>query len=416
MIAPAQKQQARQPEAARQRLAEAPARPRVLMVGPHRTKTLGGISTLIDEMLRSHLAADFDFLAIASHQDGLSKLGKFWLALVALARFARALVTWQPDLVYVHIGGNASLYRKIPFITLARWCGRTVLAHFHAGDFGPFFARQSWWGRKLIVRGIGQSNRLLTVSRELGNLLHQLLPEAEVSVVPNGVETALFAGRGESHPGAARSGGPFVRLLFAGTMGRLKGERDLIRAVQRVAGAHPELRLVLLGRGAETIAPLCREAGLWHAIDHLGPVPLSERAAFFKQSDMFVLPTYAEGMPMVVLEAMAAGLPVISTPVGGIPELIEDGIEGYLVAPGDVDALAERITRLLTDSVERRRMGARAQTRAAEFDWSVILDRLGRELHQAVDQRQPRPITAANPQPEAMAASSVARAKRAVKE
>src|SRR5262249_2365455 len=148
-----------------------------------------------------------------------------------------------PHLVYVHVGGNASLYRKIPFILLARLTGRRVLAHFHAGDFEPYFARQSWFGRRLILYGLGRSQRLIAVSNELGRLLTRLLPEAAVTVTPNGVKTSIFAGRHEGHA-------PFVRLLFVGAMGRLKGERDLIRALHRVAGATPQFRLAMLGRGA----------------------------------------------------------------------------------------------------------------------------------------------------------------------
>ena len=376
MIAPALEKQAREWETK-----AATARPRVLLVGPHRTKTLGGISTLIDHILNSPLATEFDFREIASHTDEYGKFGKLWIALRALLSFALTLLRWQPHLVYIHIGGNASMYRKIPFITLARWMNCPVVSHFHAGDFEPFFARQNKLGRWLIVRGIGQSTRLITMSKQLGNRLHSLLPEAKVTVVPNGVETSIFANKPP-----ARTSDPFVHILFAGTMGRLKGERDLIAALRRVPEVTSRIRLVLLGRCAETIEPLCRESGLWPIIDQFGPVPLDERAAFFKWADLFVLPTYAEGMPMVVLEAMAAGLPVISTPVGGIPELIDNGVEGFLVEPGDVNALADRITRLVEDRTERQRMGARGQAKACDFDLNSVLQRLGSELSAALDQ------------------------------
>ncbi len=411
MIAPALEQQVQRLETNAPEPQETTRRPRVLMVGPHRTKTLGGISTLIDEILKSSLAAQFDFREIASHTDEYGKFGKFWLAARALLQFALALLRWQPEVVYIHVGGNASMYRKIPFITLARLVGCPVISHFHAGDFEPFFARQSRFGRWLIVRGIGQSTRLITVSKQLGQLLKDLLSEAKVAVVPNGVETKNFAAAAKT-----RSADSFVRVLFAGTMGRLKGERDLIEALKRVPDVSSRVRLVMLGRCAETIEAFCRESGLWPIIDHFGSVPLSERAIFFKWADLFVLPTYAEGMPMVVLEAMAAGLPVISTPVGGIPELIEEGVEGLLVQPGDVGALADRITQLVEDKVERQRMGVRGQAKAREFDLSLILERLGGELRAALPARSWRPLSVTPIHQAAATSTAGAQAKRAMKE
>src|SRR5437667_12536943 len=100
---------------------------------------------------------------------------------------------------------------------------------------------------------------------------------------------------------------------------------------------------MMLGYGSETVLELCEETGVLRLLDYLGPVPMNRRAVFFKQADFFVLPTYAEGMPVSVIEAMAAGLPVITTPVGGTPELITEGVEGWMVEPGDVGALAEKI-------------------------------------------------------------------------
>ena len=411
MIAPALEQQVSRPETQEPVPQEAMARPRVLMVGPHRTKTLGGISTLIDEILNSSLAAQFDFREIASHTDEYGKFGKFWLAVRALLQFAMTLLRWQPDVVYIHVGGNASMYRKIPFITLARLAGCPVISHFHAGDFEPFFARQSRFGRWLIVRGIGQSTRLITVSKQLGQLLNRLLPKAKVAVVPNGVETAIFTNTSET-----RHADSFVRVLFAGTMGRLKGERDLIEALKRVPNVSSRVRLVMLGRCTETIEAFCRESGLWPIIDHFGSVPLNERAIFFKWADLFVLPTYAEGMPMVVLEAMAAGLPIITTSVGGIPELIEDGVEGLLIQPGDVGALADRITQLVEDKLERQRMGARGQAKACEFDLSLILERLGGELRVVLPASNLRPLSAKLTHYPHATSTATAQVKRATKE
>jgi glycosyltransferase involved in cell wall biosynthesis len=351
--------------------------PRVLMVGTHPTKTLGGISTVVNELLRSPVAAEFDFRYVASQADEYGRFGKFLLSAAALARFALLLAWWRPRLVYVHVGSNASLYRKSAFLALARWAGRRVVAHFHAGDFEHYYARQSRAGRWLIRSGLSCSDHLIAVSRAAGQLLGELLPGASVAVIPNGLDLAAFAAgeRGDS---------PTARLLFVGAMGRLKGEGDLIKALKLAAGRTPQLRVAMLGHGAEGARALCRAAGVERLVEHLGPVPMGERAGYYRRADIFVLPSYGEGLPMSVLEAMAAGLPVVATRVGGIPELIEDGAEGFLVAPGDVGALAERIVRLAEDGALRRRMGGRGRVKVREFDGERVTARLVGELRRAL--------------------------------
>ncbi len=336
---------------------------------------------MVREMLASKLAHDYEFHHIASQADESSQFGKIMLAVVAFIRYAWFILTRQPELVFIHVGGNASLYRKIPFIVFGRLSGRRVLAHFHAGDFAPYFNRQSAAGRWLILWGLNQSHRVLTCSRELKRLLEHHLPEAKVEVLPNGVETKLFATE-RARRTEAQQNEP-VRLLFAGAMGRLKGERDLVRAIERASRKLPNLRVMMLGHGSETVKELCAETGVLRRLDYFGPAPMNQRVEFFRQADLFVLPTYAEGMPVAVIEAMAAGLPVITTPVGGIPDLITDGVEGWLVAPGEVAALAEKIELLAGDESMRLAMGGRAVLKAAQFDRHevfALLDQVLREL------------------------------------
>ena len=353
-------------------------RSRVLMVGAHPTKTLGGVSTLISDILRSPLTRTFDVRHIVSQVDEYKKFGKLLLAFSALGRFVWALCWWRPQLVYVHVGGNASLYRKIVFIVLGRLAGQFVLAHCHAGNFDWYFAEQGRLGRKLILWGLGKSSKFIAVSRAMERLLGNLWPGIPCVMAPYGINAALFAGRRapDEH---------FVRLLFIGKMGFLKGEQDLLRALNRVVKAAPNFRLDMLGQLSDTIAAECRKSGLQPLIDHLGPVSLEQRLAFFKRADIFVLPTYAEGTPISMLEAMAAGLPVVSTPVGGIPDVVEDGVEGYIVEPGDVEALADRLVRLINDPERRRAMGQSAQDKVRPFNWDVVLPQLESEIRQAIE-------------------------------
>ncbi len=361
------------------------ANPRLLMIGAHRTQTLGGIATLIDALLNSSLTNEFNVRHLATQADEYSAFGKLGLALQSWCKFVALLFWWKPEIVYIHVGANLSIYRKLPFLFAARALGRKIVTHFHAGDFAEYYARQPRFGQWLLRQGLQQSQCVLAVSESLQQVLKRLLARTKIYLIPNGIALTEFASEARTNASTAKAGEEIVRLLFVGAMGRLKGERDLLRAVQLLTTRYPRLRLTLLGHGAETIQDLIAEAELAPFIEYIGPVKLTERARFFQQADFFVLPSYAEGMPISIIEAMAAGLPVIATRIGGIPELIEEEQEGWLIEAGDIQALAERIALLLDHPQLRFQAGANGQQKAQQFDLAQVIQQLGAVLRQMRD-------------------------------
>jgi glycosyltransferase involved in cell wall biosynthesis len=154
-------------------------------------------------------------------------------------------------------------------------------------------------------------------------------------------------------------------LLFLGRVGSRKGVIDLIEAVAKLAAQFPEIRLRVAGDG--DIRGAARHAatlGISGNIEFLGWVRGEAKLQLLRQATIYVLPSYAEGLPMSVIEALAFGLPVVSTPVGGIPEAVSEGVEGFLVAPGSVDMLAARLAQLLSNPELRKQMGDRARRKA----------------------------------------------------
>ncbi|HEX9930508.1 MAG TPA: glycosyltransferase family 4 protein [Pyrinomonadaceae bacterium] len=348
---------------------------RVLMVGMHLTKTRGGISTLIAEILKSPLKEDFEFTYIESQAEDFGKFGKAFLALSAIARFVWNCISKRPNLVYVHLGSNASLYRESIFIFLAKLFGKKVITHFHAGDVDNYYPFQRKIGQKFIQTALGLSDSFIAVSQESAKQLRDITQSQNISVITNAIDTSVFNGDKKSL--TDEPGGDAVRLLFVGAVGKLKGEKDLIKALALLRDNKPNLKISFLGYGAENLKDYCERFEVGNLVEYLGAVPMDERIEFFRRSDIFVLPTYAEAMPMSVIEAMAAGLPVISTRVGGIPELIEDGVDGILFAPGDVGALAEKISFLLNNKDTRIKIGKKAKQKAREqMDFRVYVNKL----------------------------------------
>ncbi|WP_096787993.1 glycosyltransferase [Rhodobacter sp. CZR27] len=187
-------------------------------------------------------------------------------------------------------------------------------------------------------------------------------------IVHCGVRPDFYAGRTDP-PGPARA--PAGRALFVARLSRMKGGLVLIEAMARVHAMRPEAELVLIGDG--DLRPLMEQRvadlGLGKVVRFLGFRSQTEVRDAMASADMLVLPSFAEGVPVVLMEAMASGLPVIASQVAGVSELVKDGVSGFVIPPGDVETLAARMETLFGNPDLRARMGeAGAATVRADFD------------------------------------------------
>jgi glycosyltransferase involved in cell wall biosynthesis len=186
----------------------------------------------------------------------------------------------------------------------------------------------------------------------------------KVQVLPYGSDTSRFSPATEKQ----HADGEF-RILFAGQIGQRKGISYLLKAYKQFQG--PGTRLTLVGNPYGSSAPLQPYRDLF---DYVPNVPQARLAEIFRMSDVFLFPTLLEGMPLVVLEAMASGLPVITTP-NGPGGIVRDGIDGFIVPPRDVDAIKERLEYLRANPERRREMGGNARARALTYTWEAYEQR-----------------------------------------
>ena len=158
-------------------------------------------------------------------------------------------------------------------------------------------------------------------------------------------------------------------MLFVGRLDPVKGAPLLLEAFGRIRGKHPEATLDIIGDGSERPALEAQARAYGDAVTFHGYMAQDAVADHLARADMLVLPSFAEGVPVVLMEAMASHIPVIASRVAGISELVEDGVSGFLVPPGDTDTLAERLDRLLSDPELCARMGEVGREKVeAEFD------------------------------------------------
>jgi colanic acid/amylovoran biosynthesis glycosyltransferase len=213
-----------------------------------------------------------------------------------------------------------------------------------------------------------------------------------IHVVRCGVDLDRFT------PPAERAGSPRrAEILFVGRLLHGKGLPLLFEAVAALRSGGLDVRVTIVGDGPARVG--CEAAaerlGLRAAVRFLGAVGQDEILHLYDRADLFCLPSFAEGIPVVVMEAMAMELPVVTTRIMGIPELVEDGEEGILVPPGRVDPLADALERLVRSPDERRRMG-RAARRKVERDYDVATSarRMRAVLERELGLPTPSPRTA----------------------
>lgn len=197
--------------------------------------------------------------------------------------------------------------------------------------------------------------------------------------IPNGVDVPRFAAAEPSRclvDHVATGGGPL--MLFVGRLESRKGVEELIRAFIRLKARQPGVRLAVVGDGP--LKPRCRELlprRLTDDVAFLGRLDSADLPAVYAAADLFVAPALGgESFGIVLVEAMAAGTPVVASAIPGYAAVVRDGVDGRLVPPGDVDALATAMEALVTNPRLRRALAAEGRRRAADYDWGEVADRI----------------------------------------
>lgn len=229
---------------------------------------------------------------------------------------------------------------------------------------------------KLIWRG---AEFRTVCSQELARLGKQADPAADFIVIPNGVQTNRF------QP-INRPASPVVKILFIGRLIPRKGFQRVLQALPRLRQltAKPfEVEVVGTGAAQSELDKLAEELGVSDLIHYIGAVSYDRLEKSYQYADIFVLTSLSEGMPSVILEAMACGLPIIASDVGGNNEIVHEGVNGFLIAGNDVDTIASRLAQLINDQVLRRQLGVAGRQFALDYDWSTIMDRYEKLYQQA---------------------------------
>ena len=262
----------------------------------------------------------------------------------------------------VPAGGTALALRLV--------VGLPYIVRVTGPDIPGFEARYDRWTMVLkpFIRGVWhRAHIVIAKCHEEESMVRAVASKLTMRIIPNGVDRKKFSVERFAYQGP-------IRLLCVGRLIERKGHRDLIEAGRRLIKSGFQIRCQFVGTGdaEEEYKTLIEEAGLESVFEFSGYVPRERMPQIYASADVFVLPSYNEGMSISALEAMAAGLPLILSKTGGTDVLVVEGRNGFRFEPGDVDSLYTCILRMIQNKELAREMGYESQRYSAMFSWDAI--------------------------------------------
>ena len=306
-------------------------------------KVKGGIAAVISGYYGSRLEEDFNMIYVESYKDG-GKVSKLIKAICGYIHFFKVLLIDKPDIVHIHSSFGPSFYRKIPFIYMASFFNKPIINHIHGADFNKFYNGASNNKKKLIEAVYRKCSILIALSNEWKSNLANIVSEDKIRIIENYsiINENAFIERINRKSNN--------QVLFLGEVGKRKGCYDLPGVVKHVVKKIPNIKFIIGGSGdIEEIKQLLKEKDLEEHVIFTGWVKGKKKDKLLRENDVFFLPSYNEGMPMAILDAMGYGMPIISTNVGGIPKIVENNVNGYICEPGDIESFAHNIIDILSN-------------------------------------------------------------------
>jgi glycosyltransferase involved in cell wall biosynthesis len=330
------------------------ARPKILVSG-HLPPPMGGIATYYQSLLGSSLPqqVDLGFVETSSQkrtgaQSGTFSFSNLISALNDCVRFTRAVIKHQPQLTHIATTVDLSFVKHSICVIIARLFGSRVLLHPHCG-FSALYTDQSRWWQWFIRRVIRLTDGVVVLSTEWNQMI-SIVPGCPVYYLPNAIDLSTYRNLGSDRIAEAKNP-PLLKVLYLGYMGKSKGSFDILEAARGTMSKNIPVIFDLVGEDVspgevEQIKQQIAQTGLRNVVTLHPTASDIKKIDFFREADIFIYPSYSEGMPIAVIEAMACGLPVIATRVGGLPDLVTDGFNGILVDAGRPDQLVNALETL----------------------------------------------------------------------
>lgn len=343
---------------------------KILMIGPARSVN-GGISAVVNNYYKVGLNTKVQLKYIGTMEDG-SKLHKLKIAIQALMQFIVSISKF--DIVHIHLASDVSLYRKIPFIWLTKLFGKKLVIHQHGGNIKQFYYSEcSPKRRQFIKKVLQKADAFIVVAPYLKDIFKDIVEEEKIVVLPNAIEIPENISKEYQEQ----------NLLFLGRLCKEKGIYELLDAVKDLKKEFPKLKLYLGGVWVEEeLEHKARQCESY--IHYLGWIDTKQKDEYLKKCNIFVLPTYFEGLPMSLLEGMAYECACVASEVGGIPQVMTNRKDGLMIPAKDVQALKDSLRELLQNQKLQKELAINARKTVEEgYDINKSIKKL-LQIYQSV--------------------------------
>lgn len=285
----------------------------------------------------------------------------------------RQLLGKKVDLVHMHMSERGSFYRKYLIHRLVKFFRKPDVLHMHGSDFREFYEGAAPRTQKRIRRMLRECDRVVVLGARWDDFVKKIEPRAKTLVINNAVAIPPLTARWDEAE---------THLCYMGVLIPRKGVSDLLRALRLLLDRQDlprPVRLTIAGSGEEedALIHLCQELGLRNHVTFLGWTRGEEKQSLLLSSQCFILPSYNEGLPVAILEAISCGLPVVTTDVGSTGEAVCDNVDGRFVPVGNPEALADGIADVISSREHWEALSRGARTIAAtRFDEKLLFDQL----------------------------------------
>lgn len=326
----------------------------------------GGMVSVVKNYLAYENWEDYEIVYVPTHIEKnkfflMAFFAFSYIKIICLALFGRI------DIAHLHTAERGSFFRKAILVRTLHKFGVKTIMHHHAAEFEEFYNNLNDKRKKYVCETLELADMNIVLSQSLISMIRDKAPMAKIQVLYNAVDTY------ESNPYNENA----VNCMFLGRLGERKGTYDLLEVIQQLDHQLPDdIQFFLCGDGEiEEVRRKIEHLGIAHRICHVGWIDGEQKSRFFKNTAINILPSYHEGLPMTILETMAYGIPNVATNIASVPEVIRDGENGFLVEPGDINALADCIKKLCLEQELRREMSKKA--------YQLISDQFALKTHVA---------------------------------
>ncbi|PFX98197.1 hypothetical protein COL41_04180 [Bacillus mycoides] len=345
---------------------------KILMIGP-KSVNPGGITEFFNNLNQFNNEENFKLEYIGVCTSGNSSfIGKILELLVAILMFFLKIIIFRPDIVHINTSSNASFYRKYIFVVLAKILRKRVVLHIHSGAFLTFYEETSLNVQKLIRHALNISDMVLVLTDFWRAEFKKTIKfDTPICILSNFIDILKYRNNGEKYIKNQK------RVLFLGKISTKKGVYDILESISSVSKKYPNIEFVFAGNGhpeeIKQFTNKIKHMGVSENVNYLGWINFNIKKKYLHESDILVLPSYQEAFGIVLIEAMAVGLPIIASNIGGIPDVVKDRENALLIEPGDVSSLKESILEIFDDDILSNKLKSNNLDKSKKYDVRKVI-------------------------------------------